>query len=117
MKKLLAILVLGLLWSGCSKNEVSVFECINQNIREKHSTLLVNLKDKTMSRAGVSYKISKINETYIIGKKLNDPYENELILNRFNGELIFSVWKLKDGKTITRMARKWYSCTKTEKLI
>ena len=117
MKKLLAIIVLGLLWSGCSKNEVSVFECTNQNIREKHSTLLVNLKDKTMSRAGVLYEISKINETYVIGKKLNDPYENELILNRFSGELIFSVWKLKAGKVIARMSREWYSCTKAEKLI
>jgi len=116
MKKLLAIMVLSLLFNGCSNNENNkevFFKCLNNDSTEREYFLSIDLKKKIMKRATVIYKIKEINDTRIYGLNKNNQYENNLIFDRFTGELQFSSYKKNDLNTPIDIAI--YSCVKSIK--
>ena len=115
MKKLLAIMVLGLLLSGCSDNQEVLFKCINNDGKEREYVLSIDLKKKIMKRAGVIYKIKKINDNLIYSENQINQNENNLRFDRHTGELQFSSYKKKDLTIPTDIAI--YSCVKYTKLI
>ena len=116
MKKLLAIVVVGLLWSGNALAEPVVFICKNIDGKEREYTLVIDLKKKIMNRAGVIYKIIKVNEQSIHGEieRENDDYRLDLIFNRFSGALRWYKFSYK-ANIVTSVAD--FSCKKGKKLI
>tara|TARA_B100000767_G_C19468286_1_gene410971 strand:+ start:174 stop:527 length:354 start_codon:yes stop_codon:yes gene_type:complete len=117
MKKLLGIVVLGLLLNGCSQNQKAQFRCINKDGKEREYILSINLKDKIIMRAGVPYKINEVDETHIVGLNKNKEYENKIIFNRHTGELYFRSLKLNGSEAETLNDTASYTCIKSEKLI
>jgi len=115
MKKLLAIMVLGLLWGGCSNSQEVLFKCINNDGEEREYVLSIDLKKKIMKRAGIIYKIKKINDNLIYSENQINQYENRLRFDRHTGELQFSAYKKEDLNIPTEIAI--YSCVKYTKLI
>lgn len=115
MKRFLAIIVLGLMFSGCSKNQEANFKCINKDGKEREYLLFINLKDKIMMRASVPYKIIEVDQEHISGINKNNQYENKLIFNRHTGDLYFSSWKKNENVRPADTAS--YKCVKSEKLI
>ena len=115
MIKLLGIIALGLLLSGCSKNKEANFKCINEDGKEREYLLSINLKDKTMMRASVPYEIVAIDEEHISAINKNNQYENKIIFNRHTGDLYFVSWKKNENVRPTDTAS--YKCVKSEKLI
>jgi len=116
MKKLLAIVVLSLLWSGNTLAAPVVFICKNIDGKEREYTLVIDLKKKIMNRAGVIYKIIKVNEQSIYGEieRENDDYRLDLIFNRFSGSLRWYKFSYK-ANIVTSFSD--YSCKKGKKLI
>ena len=117
MKKLLGILVLGLLLSSCSQNQEAQFRCINKDGKEREYILTINLKDKIMMRAGIPYKIDEVDETHIVGLNENKGFKNKIIFNRHTGELYFRSLKLNNDNTETISDTASFTCVKSEKLI
>ena len=79
MKKILGIVVLGLLLSGCSQNQEAQFRCINKDGKEREYVLTINLKDKIMMRAGIPYKIDEVEDDILkagVVDKLRDVWKN-----------------------------------------
>jgi hypothetical protein len=114
MRKLLAIIVLGLLFNGCTNNSQEVlFKCLNKDGKEREYFLSIDLKKKIMKRAGIIYKIKKINDNTIYGLNKNNQYENNLMFDRHTGELQFISYKKNDLNTPTDIAI--YSCVKSIK--
>ena len=69
------------------------FICKNKNGRERSFALIIDLKNKTMNRAGENYKINSIteNKIFAIQKYKLDNINGEIILtfNRLTGDLFY----------------------------
>ena len=94
MKKLLGIVVLGLLW--CSNvyavDRNASFKCDEIDGHSKDIPFGINLDNRTMDW-GWGYKIIEINDEKIVGysdgTKEGDNYRRELTFDRYTGELFF----------------------------
>ena len=114
MKKLLAIIVLGLLWSNIVLANPTAFICKNKDGKEKEYTLLIDLKKKLLIRAGTEYPIVEIKDQYIKGEIKRAGYVLLLYFERYTGLLEFSNWPT---GSITSSDRAFYDCVKGKKLI
>ena len=114
MKKLLAIIVLGLLWSSNALANPTAFICKNKDGKEREYTLLIDLKKKLLIRAGTEYPIVEIEDRFIKGLIKRDGYELSLTFNRYTGLLRFINWE--DGSMKPKDFAE-YNCTKAKKLI
>jgi hypothetical protein len=121
MKKLLAIIVLGLLLNGCSENilgddKLVVLNCINKNGAEFQ--LIIDLDKNTMQFWDWNpYTITSISDTKIIANNL-DKLSSEgalrhiLTFKRYGGEFVFRM-VYADGKP--RLTSK-YVCKESKKV-
>ena len=114
MKKLLAIIVLGLLWSNIVLANPTGFICKNINGKEREYTLLVDLKKKLLIRAGAEYPIVEIKDQYITGEIKRDGYKLILNFNRYTGRLTYLSFL--DGSLVSKDFDD-YNCIKAKKLI
>lgn len=118
MKKLLAILVLGLLLSGNVHANPTKFECINKDGKEREYVLSIDLKKKKIQRAGVPYEIIIVDENTIAATNENAQFSNLMNFQRYTGEMSLQIrWKNPpDGKPSLKEIVN-YSCKPMKKLI
>ena len=114
MKKLLAIIVLGLLWSNTVLANPTGFICKNIDGKEREYTLLVDLKKKLLIRAGAKYPIVEVTDQYIKGVREKYGYKLILNFNRYTGRLIYISYN--DGSLVSKEIAE-YNCIKAKKLI
>tara|TARA_A100001035_G_C27446411_1_gene348246 strand:+ start:27 stop:377 length:351 start_codon:yes stop_codon:yes gene_type:complete len=89
MKKLLGIMVLGLLLSGKAFAEPVHFLCKKNKklFSEGEYPLMVDIDKKKMIRVNTDYEM-KVSEGYLTGiNEVNKPYRIIIVLNRYNLEL------------------------------
>ena len=122
MKKFLGIVVLGLLFSGNAYANPVAFKCINIDGSEPEYILTIDLKKKLIDRAGVEYKIIKIEDTYLQAKNENDEFYNFLIFKRYTGRIQLQIWYKKkfpgaqeNDQNLKEIVS--YKCEKIKKLI
>ena len=118
MKKLLGIVVLGLLLSGCSKKEVANLKCINKNGGEGPFILTIDLNKKIMNAGGTEYKIKKVDETEIYGVVKNRNENFNIWFNRFSAEITFiKTARKQKGENTKILNTSNYKCEKIEKVL
>ena len=119
MKKLLGILVLGLLLSGCSENILSdkrvVLNCISKVGSEYQ--LVIDLDKNTMEYFEWTYTITSISDTKITANNLDrllttDSLRQYLVFKRYGGDFKIQ-WVYSDGKIHSNYK---YNCKKTKKV-
>jgi len=92
MKKLLGIVVLGLLWCNISMADGTVlFYCDTIDGNEKDQSFKINLNNRTMEFGPYfEYKITKINDESIVAWTVQpdtDGSKQSLTFNRYTGKL------------------------------
>ena len=94
MKKLLAILVLSLLWYNISlaSDGVGSFKCDSIGTQGENMSFSINLNNRTMKFGFGDYKITSITNEKIRGlipdKNDGKNFRKELIFDRYTGELL-----------------------------
>ena len=119
MKKLLGIVVLGLLLSGNVYADQIGFLC-KSNIDSGKYPLVIDIDKKKMFRIGTEYEIVHINEGYITGRViLNESTGRNIsiVLNRYSGELHVNFYKTKSATSKDYSNSYETKCTKAKKLI
>ena len=130
MKKLLGIVVLGLLLSGNAYADIQVLECkqiieINDDVGDdliiKH-LVKINLDSKSIETSCTTcnntdktlYEISKDTDESIVAKSLAERYgERYIELNRYTLDLIYHFY----GEDSAYQGRSVFKCNKLEKKI
>ncbi len=121
MKKLLGIVVLGLLLSGnayASKKTTVTFVCTSKKNPEVSHALIIDLKKNIMQLYDYTYDIYNFSETSIEADNLgrliaSGSLRHYLAFNRYTGNMNMT-WMYSDGKIHSRYK---YNCKKAKKLI
>ena len=118
MKKLLSIVVLGLLLSGSAYADPTKFKCINKDGTERKYILSIDLKKEEIKRAGVIYKIIIIDENVIAAENENAQYSNLMNFQRYSGDMSLQIRRKNPIEGQTRLKEEVsYSCKLMKKLI
>ena len=121
MKKLLGIVIMGLLLGGnayASKKTTVSFVCTSKKSPEVSHALIIDLKKNTMQLYNLTYDIYNISETFIDADNLgrltaSGSVRHYLSFNRYTGDMNMT-WMYSDGKIHSRYK---YNCKKAKKII
>ena len=118
MKKLLGIVVLGLLLSGNAYAKENYFKCINIDGKERSYILTIDLHKKIMNRASIEYKIIRVDDTEIYGRIENPNRTLLIVFDRFSADLTFmALAKKQKGESTEILDKAKYNCEKIEKVL
>ena len=118
MKKLSAILVLGLLFNTTANAKESYFKCINVEGKERSYILTIDLHKKIMKRASVEYEIIRVDETEIYGEIKKPNRRLLIVFDRFTAELTFYATAPKQkGENTKILDKAIYKCDKIERVL
>ena len=118
MKKLLGIVVLGLLLSGNAYADPTKFKCINNDGKEREYVLTIDLKKKEIKRAGIPYEIIFVEENTIAATNENAQFSNLINFQRYTGDMDLQIyWKNPPEGQVRLKEIVYYSCKLMKKLI
>ena len=112
MKKLLGIVVLGLLLSGNAyANDVAYLECYASKNKEKKETWIINYKNKIVKEfiTAKDFKITSLEEDLI---RAENGFDN-IFFNRFSGEMMKMVVI---NNTTDTSKSEYYKCINKKKM-
>ena len=89
MKKLLAIVILGLLWNSqvSAKEEIITIQCQSNdpNLAIFKPIYIINLKTKSVKVGDTSMQVVKYSDTEIILRKINPVFSKIMKIDRLSG--------------------------------
>ena len=119
MKKVIGIIILGLLWCNVGFSEQVGILC-KSNVHNGEDLLTIDLEEKKMVMIGTEFKIIGVSEAYITGHGIlfnSTGYNVRIILNRYNGELSVNFFETESMTSKDYLHSYKTLCKKAKKLI